>query len=366
MEVNIAEAEAGAGGGSVRARLESWRRSVQYEPWYLKVSTLDRRLLWAAFISVFLLLLLIILVTVATGSAPAPAPAAYSDGRDYRGQLATTRSGLACVSWARLNRSVHTVTPDRFPHRGLGSHNYCRNPDLSAAAWCYTSLEQDHYDYCDVARVWGRTRQDPAPTLAPEPGELANVDAACEQNITVIVEDAPAISGLYVLSSLWANGRGVYVRVDFKTNRVRGDMCLSWHGRYRHWWIQSCSFIGVNGGVAWLEEDGKCPYHGLTWRRGGTNQLLAQTFATTSRCVEFGREYNGTVAGGRGSLADTQLTDTPTECQQLCWRRPGCAGFTWQKPPGHCVLFSDISGFKYNNDSVSGHATCRVKGMYRV
>lgn len=68
MEVNIAEAEAGAGGSSVRARLESWRRSVQYEPWYLKVSTLDRRLLWAAFISVFLLLLLIILVTVATGN----------------------------------------------------------------------------------------------------------------------------------------------------------------------------------------------------------------------------------------------------------------------------------------------------------
>ena len=275
------------------------------------------------------------------------------DGRFYRGQLSFTRSGLQCVNWAQLDRTVHTVTVDRFPEHGLGDHNYCRNPDLSSHIWCYTSLDMNRFDYCDIPKV---KRQVPT-----EDDQSPNIDEACDHNITVVVENGLGISGLFVLSTLWANGRGVYVRVDFTDNKVKGDMCISWHGRYRHWWIQGCDFIGNNGGVAWLEEDARCPYDGLTWRRGGTNDLLEKTLATNGNCLEYGKEYNGTIVPG--GMGDIQMTETPMECQEICWLAEGCSGFAWKSKSTPCLLFNKVTSFTFHNHSVSGHATCKRKGM---
>lgn len=213
----------------------------------------------------------------------------------------------------------------------------------------------NHFDYCDVPQA--QKLQTPGDQQSPHWG---HVDGACDQNITVVVENGLSISGLYVLSSLWANGRGVYVRVDFTDNKVKADMCLSWHGRYRHWWIQGCDFIGNNGGVAWLEEDGRCPYDGVTWRRGGTNDLLDKTRATNSECLEYGKEYNGTIVPG--GMGDIQLIETPLECQEICWTTQGCAGFRWKGKSSPCLLLNKVTSFTFNNQSVSGHATCKRKG----
>ena len=209
-----------------------------------------------------------------------------------------------------------------------------------------------------------------------EDSSLPNLDSSCDRNITVIVEGNVYVSGLYVLSTLWANGRGVYVRVQLTEDgdtRVKGDFCMSWHGQYRHWWIQSCSFIGNNGGIAWLEEDARCPYQGTTWRRGGHDELMDMTFATNTNCIQYGKEFNGTIVPG--GMGDIQMMDTPVECQTECWRMRGCEGFTWYKENKKCKMFSKIEQLKYNseldtyesniiynNKTVSGMSSCRQKG----
>ena len=46
--------ETGGTGGagarpSIRGYIDNWHRSVQYEPWFIKLSTIDRRILWTIF-----------------------------------------------------------------------------------------------------------------------------------------------------------------------------------------------------------------------------------------------------------------------------------------------------------------------------
>ena len=70
MEVNMTEAD---GGGtrsfSIRGYIDNWHRSVQYEPWFIKLSTIDRRILWTIFVSMFLLLFIIIIAAATSGTS---------------------------------------------------------------------------------------------------------------------------------------------------------------------------------------------------------------------------------------------------------------------------------------------------------
>ncbi|XP_070537454.1 uncharacterized protein [Ptychodera flava] len=69
---------------------------------------------------------------------------------DYRGMKSTTKQGYTCLKWTEHS---YPKTPKAFPNRGLGDHNYCRNPDVdSGGAWCYIFGGSIHYDYCDVGQ----------------------------------------------------------------------------------------------------------------------------------------------------------------------------------------------------------------------
>ena len=169
-------------------------------------------------------------------------------------------------------------------------------------------------------------------------------------------------SGSYIMTRHWRNGRGLYARLGEEGN-ITGDVCISWHGQYRHWWLQSCSFAGNNGGIAWLEEDARCPDLGTTWRRGGSDAVMNHTFVTTRKCMEFGIKYNGTIVPG--GLGDTQHTDTALECQGLCWRMRGCQAFTWLKGNNNpCYLYHRVerAARRVNSQAVSGLASCEEKG----
>ena len=69
---------------------------------------------------------------------------------DYRGDISTTVSGRTCQSWGSQSPHSHSRTAANYPDKGLGDHNYCRNPDGEPRAWCYTTDSAERWEYCDV------------------------------------------------------------------------------------------------------------------------------------------------------------------------------------------------------------------------
>eukprot|EP00092_Neocalanus_flemingeri_P024752 GFUD01026841.1.p1 GENE.GFUD01026841.1~~GFUD01026841.1.p1 ORF type:complete len:501 (+),score=103.73 GFUD01026841.1:277-1779(+) len=334
---------------ALRERLDTIHRRVQYEPWFIKVSTLDRRLLLAiGCIPVLFLILIIALIGVAAGSG-GDCQNMSKRGADYRGSESRTKSGLECLAWTTLDRTLHTVTVDRYPDTGLGEHNYCRNPDGSKQVWCYTSLTKDAFDYCDLPACGSGNPV--AQTLA---GRFrANTDWACQPTVTVV--HSVRADGLYLMTDQWANGRGVYARQYNDIN----TLCISWHGLYRHWWLGPCSLSGANGGVGWLEEDGRCPYDGRIWRAGGTDRLMKGTLVTTNSCLEFETEYNGTLVTQSGQ--NVLRTDTAIGCQTLCQQTETCVAFTWYERR-NCTLLSQVTDRRHKvKFTVSGKPSCKEK-----
>ena len=66
----------------------------------------------------------------------------------YRGNQSTTKSGYTCQKWTSQYPHKHPNSADKKPGTGLGDHNYCRNPDGSAGAWCYTTDSKKRWEYC--------------------------------------------------------------------------------------------------------------------------------------------------------------------------------------------------------------------------
>ena len=75
-------------------------------------------------------------------------------GREYRGTVSTTKTGLTCLPWdkkASLATSSHVEL--------IGGHNFCRNPDLNDpkspdfdAPWCYSSQDPNFRETCEIAK----------------------------------------------------------------------------------------------------------------------------------------------------------------------------------------------------------------------
>ena len=71
-------------------------------------------------------------------------------GRDYRGCQNFTKTGKTCQKWTSQYPHRHSRTPGRFLGKGLGNHNFCRNPDNEPGGiWCYTNLIHKRWEYCN-------------------------------------------------------------------------------------------------------------------------------------------------------------------------------------------------------------------------
>lgn len=77
------------------------------------------------------------------------------NGADYRGsqnQTSPGSTGRPCLYWNQTRE--HAYNTARYPNGewGLGSHNYCRNPDGDVQPWCYISENEEgiYWKYCDI------------------------------------------------------------------------------------------------------------------------------------------------------------------------------------------------------------------------
>ena len=68
----------------------------------------------------------------------------------YRGCQNVTTSGRKCQKWTsqRPHRHSRTPTNRKFRGKGLGNHNYCRNPDGTRTIWCYTTDRRKRWEHC--------------------------------------------------------------------------------------------------------------------------------------------------------------------------------------------------------------------------
>ena len=95
---------------------------------------------------------LLLLATGAWAICNGPEMYRIPDGSDYRGYINRTSSGIVCQAWTSSTPHHISVTvPDVY--KGLGNHNYCRNPFGDAAPGCFTIDESVPYELCSVGPV---------------------------------------------------------------------------------------------------------------------------------------------------------------------------------------------------------------------
>ena len=79
----------------------------------------------------------------------------------YRGCQTQTITGKTCQKWTSQSPHTHSNTPSNKPGKGLGAHNYCRNPDGSTnGIWCYTTDPNTRWEYCDPSLVILKSEND--------------------------------------------------------------------------------------------------------------------------------------------------------------------------------------------------------------
>ncbi|XP_030636357.1 tissue-type plasminogen activator [Chanos chanos] len=76
-------------------------------------------------------------------------------GQSYRGTKSVSKSGLKCLPWdsPAVSRKIYTAWRPDARELGLGSHNFCRNPDGDLSPWCHVYKgSQLTWELCDISK----------------------------------------------------------------------------------------------------------------------------------------------------------------------------------------------------------------------
>ncbi|XP_039598899.1 tissue-type plasminogen activator-like, partial [Polypterus senegalus] len=88
-------------------------------------------------------------------SAASPVDCYTDKGTSYRGTKSVSHLGTQCLHWdspALLDKQFTAWKPNAWK-QGLGSHNYCRNPDNDVKPWCHVRRGRSlTWEYCDIPK----------------------------------------------------------------------------------------------------------------------------------------------------------------------------------------------------------------------
>lgn len=120
-------------------------------------------------------------------TGPCVGPEAYrqSDGRDYRGFVNTTISGIPCQKWSSQTPHGHgTIVPDVI--NGIGDDNYCRNPTGASFAGCYTMDINVRFERCDIGRPCTTPITRPPNSVSFSPSSGAEIEDGMSITLTCL------------------------------------------------------------------------------------------------------------------------------------------------------------------------------------
>lgn len=128
---------------------------------------------------------------------------------DYFGHADTTVEGHRCQNWLSQSPHLHDFAPHAFPGAGLGDHNFCRNPDGRATAWCFTLSKQTEWAFCDIGppskscarqlEVFGNaTRRGSALMLTATYGDAGHAEMPVAALVPADARAKPSVSGLWL------------------------------------------------------------------------------------------------------------------------------------------------------------------------
>ncbi|XP_008295817.1 plasminogen activator, urokinase a isoform X2 [Stegastes partitus] len=96
------------------------------------------------------------------------------DGSSYRGFINRSAIGRKCLNW---NRQKHL----KGASKGLGDHNYCRNPDYSLMPWCLVRRRSRIVrEFCDIPRC---SNTGSRPTVKPQPQPTMDTEQSCGERV---------------------------------------------------------------------------------------------------------------------------------------------------------------------------------------
>nr|XP_014351905.1 PREDICTED: neurotrypsin [Latimeria chalumnae] len=219
----------------------------------------------------------------------------------FGGSRNLTESGEKCLRWTDVPSFL-----ERYPRKGLGAHNYCRNPDGRIKPWCFFRNRRGRVDwgYCDCKQGSVRLQ-----------GGRSKLDGTVEVYWngvwgTICSENWDSDDAAVICRQLGYSGKGTARRVPFLRHGLAPV----------HWGNIHCR--GEEGSILQCQKDVKL---------GGTcHQKEVAAVTCTSgpafvpvRLVGGSFAYEGRVevyrAGQWGTVCDDQWDDYDAEvvCRQL-------------------------------------------------